>query len=49
MKFSVIPEVYSSAVDDEGVPLVIRTSKQRRAVVGVLCGPVGSVVAWWTV
>ena len=38
MKFSAVAEVYSSAVDDEGTPLVIRTSKQRRAVVGT--GPV---------
>ena len=33
MKFSAVAEVYSSAVDDEGVPLVIRTSRQRSAVV----------------
>ena len=30
--------MYSSAVDDEGAPLVIRASRQRRAVVGA--GPV---------
>ena len=33
MKFSAIAEVHSSAVDDEGDPLVIRTSRQRSAVV----------------
>ena len=38
MKLSAIAEVYSSAVDDEGAPLVIRASKQRGAVVEV--GPV---------
>ena len=32
MKFSAFADVYSSAVD-EGAPLVIRASKQRRAVV----------------
>ena len=37
-KFSAVAEAYSSAVDDEGAPLVIRASKQRHAVVGV--GPV---------
>ena len=35
MKLSAVAEVYSSAVDDEGAPLVIRTSKQRGAVVEV--------------
>ena len=38
MKFSAVAEVYSSPIDDEGAPLVIRASKQRRAVVGA--GPV---------
>ena len=38
MKFSAVAEVYSSTVDDEGAPLVIRDSRQRRAVVGA--GPV---------
>ena len=48
MKLSAVAEVYSSAVDDEGAPLVIRASKQRHAVVGM--GPVWpGVVAWWTV
>ena len=37
-KFSAVTEVYSSADDDEGAPLVIRSSKQWHAVVGV--GPV---------
>ena len=35
-------------IDDERAPLVIRTSKQRPSK-WILCGPVGSVVAWWTV
>ena len=51
MKFSAFAEVHSSAVDDEGDPLVIRTSRQRSAVVvldpmvahGKDCGPVGSM------
>ena len=51
MKFSAVAEVYSSAVDDEGAPLVIRTSKQWGAVVEE--DPVwlmlGSAVAWWTI
>ena len=38
MKFSAVSEVYSSAFDDEGAPLVIRASEQRRAVIGA--GPV---------
>ena len=33
MKFSAVAEVHSSAVDDEGDPLVVRTSRQRSAVV----------------
>ena len=33
LKFSAVAEVHSSADGDEGVPLVIRDSKQRRAVV----------------
>ena len=37
-KLSAVAEVYSSAVDDEGAPLVIRASRQRPAVVGE--GPV---------
>ena len=37
-KLSAIAEVHSSAEDDKGAPLVIRASKQRRAVVEV--GPV---------
>ena len=42
MKLSAVAEVYSSAIDDEGAPLVIRTSKQRGAVVKVDPGwPVG--------
>ena len=40
MKFSAIAEVHSSAVDDEGAPLVIRTSKQRSAVFEI--DPVGA-------
>ena len=32
---SAVAEVYSSANDDEGAPIVIRASKQRHAVVGV--------------
>ena len=35
MKFSAVAEVHSSAVHDEGAPLVIHTSKQRSAVVDV--------------
>ena len=51
MKFSAIAEVHSSAVDDEADPSVIRTSRQRSAVV-VLdpmaahrqdCGPMDSM------
>ena len=38
MKLSAVAEVYSSAVDAEGVPLVIQASGRRRAVVGT--GPV---------
>ena len=34
-KFSAVAEVHSSADDDKGAPLVIRASKQRRAVVEV--------------
>ena len=33
MKLSAVAEVHSSAVDDEGAPLVIHASKQRSAVV----------------
>ena len=33
MKFSAVAEVHSSAVNDEGDPLVVRTSRQRSAVV----------------
>ena len=32
MKFSAVAEVHSSAVDDEGDPSVVRTSRQRSAV-----------------
>ena len=53
MKLSAVAEVYSSAVDDEGVPLVIRASKKWRAVVGVgpVCpgGECGSLVDGMTV
>ena len=35
MKLSAVAEVYSSAVDDEGAPLVIHASKQQGAVVEV--------------
>ena len=35
-KFSAVAEVHSSAVDDEGAPLIIRTRKQLRAVVEVV-------------
>ena len=35
MKFPAVAEVYSSAIDDEGAPLVIRNSKQRGTVVEV--------------
>ena len=50
MKFSAVAEVYSSAVDDEGAPLVILASKQRALLSKwALCGPVESVVAWWTI
>ena len=33
MKFSAVAEVHSSAVDDEGDPSVVRTSRQRSAVI----------------
>ena len=51
MKFSAVVEVHYSAVDDEGNPLVIRTNRQRSAVV-ILdpmlahrkdCGPIDSM------
>ena len=51
MKLSTVAEVHSSAVDDEGDPLVVRTSRQRSAIV-VLdhmaahrkdCGPMDSM------
>ena len=42
MKFSAVAEVHSSAVDDEGDPLVVRTSRQRSAV--VVLDPI-----WWSV
>ena len=35
MKFLVVAKVFSSAIDDEGAPLVIRASEQRGAVVEV--------------
>ena len=33
MKFSAVAEVHSSAVDDEGDPSAVRTSRQRSAVI----------------
>ena len=33
MKFSAVAEVHSSAVDDEGDPSIVRTSRQRSAVI----------------
>ena len=44
MKFLAVAGVHSSAVDDEGAPLVIRTSKQPSAVVEV--DPVWAEVSW---
>ena len=50
MKFSTVAEVHSSAVDDEGDPFVVRTSRQRSTVVLDLmaahrtdCGPMDSM------
>ena len=33
MKLSAVAEVHSSAIDDEGDPSVVHTSRQRRAVI----------------
>ena len=33
MKFSAVAEIHSSAVDDEGDPSVVRTNRQRSAVI----------------
>ena len=46
MEFSAVAEVYSSAVDAEGVPSVIQDSGRRRDVVGAC--PVGKLGTWWT-
>ena len=49
MKFSAVAEVYSSAVDAEGLPLVIRAGGRRRELLERdLCRPVRKLETWWT-
>ena len=47
MKFSAVAEVNSSAVDDEGDPSVVRTSRPRSAVILIPWRPLGKTVDPW--